>query len=272
MIELSDLHLGKQSKYQSRYNPGLLTPVPRAYNRDKLTVTELPFHGVDFWNCYEISWINAKGKPLVALGLLQVPADSPNIVESKSLKLYLNSFNQEPLTWQQVESLIAKDLTECVGTQVDFTLYSLDDSEQFNVTENLGKCLDNLDVTCDTFSVSESILKCKERSQTVSEILYSNLLKSNCLITGQPDWATVEISYTGKPIDHEALLRYIVSYRQHNEFHEHCVERMFVDIWQQCQPDKLSVYARYTRRGGVDINPFRSSDRTIPHFKRLVRQ
>ncbi len=272
MVNLNDLHLGKQSAYQSRYNPKLLTPVPRAFNRDTLGVDPLPFTGVDIWNCYEISWVNDKGKPCVALGRLQVPADSANIVESKSLKLYFNSFNQEPTDRLSLQKTVTTDLSDCVGAPVDFELIALQSADNFSITKPNGICLDELDVACTDFSVNPELLEVADDGKFVSETLYSNLLKSNCLITSQPDWATVSIEYTGKAICHQSLLQYIVSFRQHNEFHEHCVERMFVDIWQRCQPESLTVYARYTRRGGLDINPYRSSESKVFNFERLVRQ
>jgi 7-cyano-7-deazaguanine reductase len=273
MSNYDHLHLGKPTEYISRYNPQLLTPVPRSLNRDLLPLEgrELPFVGVDFWTAYELSWLNHKGKPQVALGIFEVPANSVNLVESKSFKLYLNSFNDEPLTMNELQARIQKDISSVAGEPVKFHLCSID-GDDLLISKPRGTCIDTLDIECNDYQVTANLLANTESEQIITETLYSNLLKSNCLITSQPDWATVTVSYTGQGICHESLLRYVISYRNHNEFHEHCVERMFVDIWQQCRPQKLTVKARYTRRGGLDINPVRSSEPEPWKFQRLIRQ
>jgi len=251
--------LGKKTSYLSTYSPHLLFAIPRITKREEISVPlPLPFNGFDIWNAYEISWLNKKGKPEVAIGEFIIPCDSPHIIESKSLKLYLNSFNQSVYSsLTEVQSVIKKDLSENCGSPVQVVLYPIAHYNQ-SVIENFpGKCLDDLDITISKYSPSPSFLKTREES--VSETLHSHLLKSNCLVTHQPDWASVLISYTGPKIEPEGLLRYIISFRSHDEFHEQCVERIFMDISRECRPTTLSVYARYTRRGGLDINPFRSN-------------
>ena len=267
--------LGKPTEYCAEYAPELLYPIPRQLKRDELgmTATALPFVGEDIWNAYELSWLNAKGKPVVALASFRVPATSPNLVESKSFKLYLNSFNQTPFAdTETVQQTLAGDLSAAAGAVVDVKIELLSSRPQPTLGYPQGILLDELDIVCDTYQPAPQQLLTVD-GEKVEEILYSHLLKSNCLVTGQPDWAMVVIRYRGRPIDHSGLLRYIVSFRGHNEFHEQCVERIYCDITRQCAPDALAVYARYTRRGGLDINPFRSSGEfSVPENIREVRQ
>ncbi|WP_230970560.1 NADPH-dependent 7-cyano-7-deazaguanine reductase QueF [Nitrogeniibacter aestuarii] len=250
--------LGKTAAYRNTYAPELLFPVPRSAKRAEIGVGEtLPFVGEDVWNAYEISWLNPKGKPVVAMGVFRVPATSPNLIESKSLKLYLNSFNGTALSgMDEARERMTRDLSAAAGAPVAIELFKLDDVRRD--TETLaGECIDDLDVAITGYQIAPDHLGTVEGGD-VSETLISHLLKSNCLVTGQPDWATLYIRYRGRPIDRAGLLRYVVSFREHNEFHEQCVERVFVDLMARCQPETLAVWARYTRRGGLDINPFRS--------------
>jgi 7-cyano-7-deazaguanine reductase len=265
--------LGKATVYKENYDPTLLFSVARSEKRLEigLVENELPFQGEDVWNAYEISWLNPKGKPQVALGEFRFPANSTNLVESKSLKLYLNSFNQTVFAdCEEVRQRIAADLSRVATVPVAVQVLMLADAYQRVLGGDLGECLDQQDIEINFYAGPNPIfLTASEGQVSAKETLYSHLLKSNCLVTGQPDWATLVVQYEGPKIDREGLLRYIVSFRQHNEFHEQCVERIFFDIFRHCQPLKLSVWARYTRRGGVDINPWRSTDvgfGTPPNF------
>ncbi|GHB76585.1 NADPH-dependent 7-cyano-7-deazaguanine reductase [Psychrosphaera saromensis] len=272
---LDELTLGKQTAYETKYNPKLLQPVPRSLNRDDLNLSNpLPFYGHDLWTGYEVSWLNAKGKPVVAIAEFVVPATSANLIESKSFKLYLNSFNQTKFAnWDDVQSAMVKDLSQCAGQAVDVDLLSVDQVAPFQVTALNGNNIDELDIEIDNYDFNNQLLQLDATNIKVTEELNSHLLKSNCLITSQPDWASIVISYTGLKIDHESLLRYLISFRMHNEFHEQCVERIFTDIQALCKPSELTVYARYTRRGGLDINPYRTTSSTlIPDRIRTNRQ
>ena len=253
--------LGKSSAYQSQYAPDLLFPIARQQKRDELGLSgTLPFFGVDIWNAYELSWLNMRGKPQVAIATITAPADSPNIIESKSFKLYLNSFNQTRLAGPDaLLALLRDDLSDGFGAPVHVTLTSPDAFGGIKMGELDGVLLDRLDVEIDAYSPSPQLLKVNHENGQVEETLMSHLLKSNCLVTGQPDWGTVQIRYVGPQIDQEGLLKYLIGFREHNEFHEQCVERIFMDVLRQCQPTKLAVYARYTRRGGLDINPWRAN-------------
>ena len=271
----SILPLGKTTAYKSEYDSALLCPFPRQIKRDVIGVTgPLPFSGYDIWNAFELSWLNLKGKPVVAMGEFHIPCESPNLIESKSFKLYLNSFNQTGFAgFEQVEALMVEDLSRVCGAQVRIRLL---DSDQF-ITEELrclpGQCIDGLDIETREYSLDPSLLEnSTDPDCQVEEELHSHLLKSNCLVTNQPDWGSVLVRYRGSKIDPEALLRYLISFRQHNEFHEQCVERIFVDLKRYCQPERLTVYARYTRRGGLDINPFRSDFEASIENLRLARQ
>lgn len=270
---LQGLSLGQQSAYISQYTPSLLQPVPRSLNRDDLGLRgELPFQGCDVWTLYELSWLNAKGKPVVAIGEVFVPATSPNLIESKSFKLYLNSFNQTRCdSLEAVQALLVQDLSGCAGAPVSVTLFTLDQAPH-QIAQLPGECIDEQDIEVDNYEFDASLLQGAAGSELVEETLHSHLLKSNCLVTSQPDWGSVVIRYKGPKLDREKLLRYLISFRQHNEFHEQCIERIFIDLKHYCQPDQLTVYARYTRRGGLDINPFRSDFEAVPANLRLIRQ
>jgi 7-cyano-7-deazaguanine reductase len=253
--------LGKASAYQTQYAPALLFPIARQQKRDELGLAgTLPFFGVDIWNAYEISWLNMRGKPQVAIATFTVPADSPNIIESKSFKLYLNSFNQTRLVnADALVALLRDDLAHGFGAPVHIALVPQESFAGVKMGELDGMLLDRLDVEIDSYSPAPDLLRAERAAAPVEETLVSHLLKSNCLVTGQPDWASVQIRYVGPQIDQESLLKYLIGFREHNEFHEQCVERIFMDIYRQCAPQKLAVYARYTRRGGLDINPWRSN-------------
>lgn len=273
--ELTSLTLGKSTRYSATYDASLLDGVPRALNRQDLQLTtELPFQGGDLWTLYELSWLNEKGVPQVAIGEVWVPAYSPNLIESKSFKLYLNSFNQTRFaSMAMVETHLQLDLSACAGCPVQVELQPLSAYRHQPIADLAGECLDYQDIEINTYQFSPELLKAATQEQWVEETLHSHLLKSNCLITQQPDWGSIEIHYCGAKIQRDALLRYLISFREHNEFHEQCVERIFMDIQRYCQPERLSVYARYTRRGGLDINPYRSNEHCAPpHSVRLARQ
>ncbi len=252
--------LGQAVAYRDTYAPELLFPIERQLKRDELGIAAgaLPFVGEDLWNAYELSWLDARGKPVVALGEFRVPATSPRLIESKSLKLYLNAFNQQRMaSVDEVQSRIAADLSAAAGAEVGVVLMPLATRPQRRSAYPQGDCLDALDIAIDTYQPAPELLHAT--GAEVEEMLYSHLLKSNCLVTGQPDWGMLVVRYRGPAIDRESLLRYVVSFRAHNEFHEQCVERVFCDIMARCRPHELAVWARYTRRGGLDINPFRAS-------------
>ncbi|MBG3013203.1 NADPH-dependent 7-cyano-7-deazaguanine reductase QueF [Proteus faecis] len=272
---LEALSLGKETQYHDQYDAGLLQGVPRSLNRDSLSLTaeNLPFHGGDIWTMYELSWLNSKGLPQVAIGHVELDATTENLIESKSFKLYLNSFNQTRFeSWDIVEKTLLNDLTTCAKGKVNLTIYPLSHFTSQPIVDFAGECIDEQDIEIDNYQFDVQWLNESTTDTLVEETLVSHLLKSNCLITNQPDWGSVAIQYKGKKIDREKLLRYLVSFRQHNEFHEQCVERIFHDIMQLCTPETLTVYARYTRRGGLDINPWRSNCEFVPEISRLARQ
>ncbi|MEQ5176288.1 NADPH-dependent 7-cyano-7-deazaguanine reductase QueF [Proteus genomosp. 6] len=272
---LEALSLGKETQYHDQYDAGLLQGVPRSLNRDSLSLTaeNLPFNGGDIWTMYELSWLNSKGLPQVAIGHVELDATTENLIESKSFKLYLNSFNQTRFeSWDIVEKTLLKDLTTCAKGKVNLTIYPLSHFTSQPIVDFAGECIDEQDIEIDNYQFDAQWLNESTTDTLVEETLVSHLLKSNCLITNQPDWGSVAIQYKGKKIDREKLLRYLVSFRQHNEFHEQCVERIFHDIMQLCAPETLTVYARYTRRGGLDINPWRSNCEFVPEISRLARQ
>jgi 7-cyano-7-deazaguanine reductase len=272
-MNINDIPLGKPTDYPNRYDPSLLYPVARQLKRDEISVANpLPFHGSDLWTAYEVSWLNAKGKPQVAIVEFEFPCDTPNIIESKSFKLYLNSFNQQRMEHsQQLVEWLQRDLSAAAGGAVSVHLFSLMEYQQRGFGNYPGQLLDELDIDCDHYHYAPELLTC-DSQESVQEVWISHLLKSNCLITSQPDWASVIIDYRGPKIDPASLLRYLVSFRNHNEFHEQCVERIFQDISRLCAPEQLTVIARYTRRGGLDINPWRSNCRSEVPFLRLARQ
>ncbi|GAB3100478.1 NADPH-dependent 7-cyano-7-deazaguanine reductase QueF [Aestuariicella hydrocarbonica] len=267
--------LGKSTDYISVYSPSLLCPIPRQQSRRELGIQpgSLPFRGVDIWTAYEVSWLNNDGKPEVAIAEFEIPANSPAIIESKSFKLYLNSFNQTAFTdAYHVTQTLESDLSAAAGAAVMVRLLSLQQFARQGVGHFAGECIDQEPVKIDCYSPSPDLLGLSNPDKIVSETLYSDLLKSNCPVTGQPDWASVFVQYRGAQIDRAGLLKYIISFREHQDFHEHCVERMFLEIQQRCNPDALTVYARYTRRGGLDINPYRTNGAEVPADVRLVRQ
>lgn len=278
--ELDNLTLGKSTEYCSEYNPNLLQAVPRSLNRDDLSLqsTNLPFIGEDVWYGYELSWLNTKGKPVVAVAEFRFPCISPNLVESKSFKLYLNSFNQSKFSSiEEVKDILIKDLSATAQAQAEVKLFTVEHCTELAIVsaEKTYLCIDEEDITIESYHYQGELLnkaQVKSSTEKKSEKLVSHLLKSNCLITNQPDWASIYIDYKGAAIDHAILLEYLVSFRQHNEFHEQCVERIFCDLQQYCQLDELTVFARYTRRGGLDINPFRSTYLSCAPHMRTLRQ
>ena len=275
-LEAENLELGKKSEYSAHYDPSRLFAVVRQLKRNDIGVKEglLPFYGFDIWNHYEVSWLNEQGKPIVALAEIIYASDTPYLIESKSMKLYFNSFNNTPIRdVKSLEEIVTKDLAACVGGKVLVKIIPFNQLHDTKLHQHLdGNCLDDLDISCSVYNVETTFLETEET--LVEETLCSDLLKANCLITGQPDWGSLQISYKGKKIKHEGLLKYIVSFRNHTEFAEHCVERIFMDIQQRCAPSELSVYARFTRRGGLDINPYRSTrnEGILEINSRLCRQ
>ena len=276
LSHLSNAPLGKTSANPDQYSPELLYPIPRSSHRVLLQYgNTLPFMGVDIWNAYELSWLGPRGKPEVAIAQIEIPFDSPFMIESKSLKLYLNSLNYERFSSaEEVKLRISKDLSGAAKSNVSITLLDPQSWSQLSFDNLEGTSLDRLDIQINPQDLpNRDWLSSEINAAPVEEILFSHLLRSNCPVTGQPDWASIIISYTGPAINQENLLRYIISYRNHQEFHEHCVEKIFCDIKAKCKTAKLSVYARYTRRGGLDINPFRTDFNTAwPKNKRLARQ
>ena len=289
-----DSPLGQVSDYPDKYDASLLYPIPRAQGREGVLVNgALPFDGVDIWNAYEVSWLNDKGKPSVAVAVLTVPASSPNIVESKSLKLYLGSLNQSIFTCiDDVVNTIQRDVSSivgegvlvsltligseqvfCAGSLADCGMNSETNSEDRRGVVELASaiCVDDEDIVAHEYSINAKLLEV-DGGGAVDECLSSHLLRSNCPVTGQPDWATIFVHYCGPKICRQSFLKYIISYRNHNDFHEQCVERVFADIMSECQPEKLSVYGRYTRRGGIDINPYRSNFEMCSDNTKLMRQ
>jgi 7-cyano-7-deazaguanine reductase len=281
-----DSPLGRAAAYPARYDPALLFAIPRAVGRAALGIgAQLPFHGVDIWNAYELSWLDARGKPCVALAELRVPATSPNLIESKSLKLYLNGFNGERFgDAEDLRARMARDLSMAAGEEVAVALTPAGQFAQADFgglvqcctlcsTALDGEVIDDLAIDIDDYGPPKAGYLCVAAdAREVEESLVSHLLKSNCPVTGQPDWASVQVRYAGPRIDRAGLLRYLASFRNHAEFHEQCVERIFVDLHRQCAPRRLSVYARYTRRGGIDINPWRGDFAERPRNARVARQ
>lgn len=267
--------LGKETTYTDQYDPSLLFPIARRAAREAIGIGDtLPFFGTDIWNAYELSWLNPRGKPQIAVATFYVPAESPNIVESKSFKLYLGSFAQTRI--ESIDALrdtLKRDVSATCGASVSVRLFAPGEFDKLELDELDGLSLDRLDLDTDVYHPDPTLLTAAFDEAPVEETLYSNLLKSNCPVTGQPDWGSVQIHYVGPQIDHAGLLRYIISYRTHTGFHEQCVERIFADILRMCRPVKLAVYARYTRRGGLDINPFRTNyNLPMPDNARTARQ
>ena len=274
---MNDVHaspLGKNSEYKSEYDPALLFPIKRQDKRSELGLKEssLPFYGRDLWYGYELSWLNAAGKPAVRIGQFELPCNSPCLIESKSFKLYLNSFNQSRFdSAEQVERILTQDLSAVAKAPVTVQLLTIDEFESRTFARAPGNNIDELEITVDSYQYDPSLLSVKG-DKIITETVNTHLLKSNCPVTGQPDWGTLVVSYRGEAIDHGALLKYVCSFRNHQEFHEQCVERVFVDLQQHYQLEELTVYAQYLRRGGLDINPWRSTKDTKPNAVRFIRQ
>lgn len=275
-MDLKNSELGKKSEYKTNYDKNLLFPIPRQIKRDELGLKPdiSYFKGYDLWNAYEVSWLNLKGRPEVRIVKFIIDSDSTNIIESKSFKLYLNSFNNYHFDSEaMVLSVLKADISEAVQGKVEVIIYQLDEYDDLFKNSFKGECLDQIDCDISEYTTNPQLL-CIDRNnqELVNETLYSHLLKSNCLVTEQPDWGSVMIQYRGDKICHEGLLKYLVSFRNHNEFHEQCVERIFTDIQNYCKPKDLLVYAKYTRRGGLDINPLRCSQHlSIETFLSRIR-
>jgi 7-cyano-7-deazaguanine reductase len=269
---MNDIPLGKPTTYSSSYAPELLFPIKRSLSRECLGIDgPLPFSGGDVWNAYELSWLNRHGMPQVVCAEFIFPCDCDAIVESKSFKLYLNSFNQSQFdSADDVRGLLLKDLSSCVGCEIEVNFHHVEDSLINDKALLKGQCIDQLDTVIEHYHPAPEVLVVDD--DVIEEQLYSHLLRSLCPVTGQPDWATVIVSYKGPKIQPISLLKYIVSYREHQDFHEQCVERMYCDLLKYCRPEVLSVYARYVRRGGLDINPYRSSTKARVENIRLNRQ
>ncbi len=267
---LANAPLGHEVAYPEQYDASLLFPIARAANRQ--TLPHMPgWSGADIWNAYEISWLNLKGKPLVAMARFVFPHTSPNLIESKSFKLYLNSFNDERFgSAEEVLQIMRRDLSRAAGADIQAEFLPVDQPMRCAPLD--GQNIDGADVEITAYRPAPELLRCVASPEIVTETLVSELLKSNCPVTGQPDWGSLQVRYTGPRIDREALLAYVVSLRRHDEFHEHCVEKIYCDIWQACRPASLCVYARYTRRGGLDINPWRSSEPAPISNTRTLRQ
>lgn len=273
--QLESSPLGQKSVYVETYNNSLLFPIPRQPKRDVIGIYQqsLPFQGYDLWTAFELSWLNEKGKPVVAVADIIIPCNSPNIIESKSFKLYLNSFNNTHFSSPEiVKATLLHDLSKVAGTEIGVDIYFPGNFIDTQIGCLEGFCLDDLDISCTEYRVNSALLRTTDEEVQNSSV-YSHLLKSNCPVTGQPDWGSIAITYSGPHIDNEALLQYLISFRNHNEFHEQCVERIFMDLMTYCRPRELTVYARYTRRGGLDINPIRSTHFIKPPINiRLYRQ
>lgn len=264
--------LGKETQYPTQYQPEVLFPISRAESRQQYADVEGITQGKDWWHVFEISWLNQLGLPQVAIGRLTLPASSPNLIESKSLKLYFNSLNFTKFDSKEafIET-VERDLSSAAGAKIELQLFQVDELE---ISKPQGICIDDLVPECLSEHPDSTLLQLDTTAEDDVEItLHSHLLRSNCPVTGQPDWGTIFIRFQGKKPCYRSLLAYIISYRQHNGFHEQCVEQIFADIWKLLGPQKLMVYATYTRRGGLDINPCRVSDLSwMPEPIRLARQ
>ena len=270
---MTELPLGRTTRFPDRYAPETLCRIERADNRERIGLNRpLPFSGVDIWNAWDLTWLDERGQPQTATAEIRIPAESPGIVESKSMKLYLGSFAMsEYASPAAVRDLIATDLGGCSGANVSVRIDALGDTRARSVGRLPGESLDHTGAECSEWEVDAGLLRA-DAETVVSEDLYSDALRSLCPVTGQPDLGSVLVCYEGPRIERASLLRYIVSYRRHQDFHENCVERMFVDISERCGARTLTVYARYQRRGGIDINPFRSNFEDPPRNLRLWRQ
>ncbi len=266
-------HLGKDVNYEEFYNPNLLQAISRVNQRKSLGLEfdGIDMYGVDIWNNYECSWINNRGKPNVGIIRITYPSNSINIIESKSMKLYFMSFNNTVIdNSNQLINIISKDISSLVSARVDVDFISVDTPVQLQSLP--GTNIDYLDVVCESYLPNSDLLF--SHDEFIIEELNSNLLKSNCKITKQPDWASIYIKYSGNKINHENLLKYIISYRNFNDFHEQCIEKIYLDIMSKCKPKELTIFAKYTRRGGIDISPYRTNIKnfSLPPYVRTVRQ
>lgn len=271
---LGSTSLGQETDYPTLYTPSLLQAIPRRVTRESLSLFDdkMPFSGVDIWNAYEVSWLNNQGKPEVAALELQVPASSPSIIESKSLKLYLNSLNGTQFSnVLEVRQTLESDLSVNTESTVEVRLLPLSKARLKSFATLPGESLDEQDLIVDSYNVDSNLLSV-DLNQDVSESLHTDLFRSLCPVTSQPDWASILIRYQGHAFDKAGLLRYLLSYRNHAGFHEQCVERIFMDLSKAGMPKELSVYARFTRRGGIDINPYRTNSKDSVENLRLVRQ
>lgn len=265
-----DLGLGKHQDYQDQYNPELLQPIARDICRQHLPQNN--FNGVDIWTAYELSWLDHNGKPNAAIAEFSIPANSPNIIESKSFKYYLNSFNQTKINQSELASTLERDLSKAAGSDVTLKITALNDYQHPPQMLEGFSCVDELELLTPAYSPDKTLLTASPLSEYQTVNYCSHLLKSNCPVTGQPDWASVWVSAQSTTLSAEDFLAYIVSYRNHQDFHENCVEQMYCDIQAACKPKSLWVYARYTRRGGLDINPFRCSRDMPAPFLKAARQ
>jgi 7-cyano-7-deazaguanine reductase len=268
--------LGQPSSYPRAYCPEQLFVMPRQMQRNQLGLNEdtLPFMGADLWTAFEVAWCAPSGKPHIGIAHITVDCQSPYLIESKSLKLYFMGLAHAVFEdVHTVQRCIETDLSRVLQSPVQVEIRAADQFDRERIGQLEGLCLDRLEIECTDSALAPNRLQVDTAEPPVEENLVSHLLKSHCAVTGQPDWGSVQVCYVGHPIDQAGLLRYLVSFRHHQEFHEHCVERIFMDIWQRCAPVRLQVYARYTRRGGIDINPFRTSyPAPLPSWARLARQ
>ncbi len=269
---MHDIPLGQETTYRFDYDASLLAPIPRLQGRQDLNIQPELFKGADIWNAYEISWLNENGLPKVRVACLIIPCQSPCIVESKSLKLYFNGFNQTVFVDDDaVIDVIRADISACVGTEITVQLFSVEQAVEFAIQSPSGFCLDYLPVECSVYDTEPALLQTGDGANNTDRV-YSHLLRSLCPVTGQPDWATVSIEYRGCSLDRGSLLQYSVSFRNHPDFHELCVERIFSDLMRRFSPQELTVYARYLRRGGIDISPMRSTHLALIDNQRGLRQ
>jgi len=270
---MQELPLGRDVSYPETYAPDVLVPIDRQLARNALGIEEpLPFDGVDTWTAWELTWLSPSGRPNVAAARISVPASSASIVESKSMKLYLGSFAMSRYrSTDEVAAVIRRDLSTAAGTDVDVALVGESERSALQPDTLPGDCLDSLDVDCNLDTPSADALVC-DADVVVRESLHTHLFRSLCPVTGQPDTASVLLRYEGPKMDRASVLRYLVSFRRHQDFHEACVERMFIDMKTQCAPRRLGVYARFLRRGGIDINPWRCDDGESAPAVRVWRQ